>query len=360
MHNAIAIALSKDVMWSTHHAKQKGIEASQTSVAGTGTNTNTNTGPKQNESTTFSTAGVILFVRLRWTINAWNLFVLALFDLGATADTSSTASGNHTSLSRKENQTKVSQHESHTRRQYQKNNTYLGTRRRITTAGRGVTNVLVVASTVGVLNGVHGHTTDLGPFVTLDMVLVVGTTSLEKRLVKTTTTGNETDRCTGFVGDGLLHARWKADLGTASIFVVGHNDAVGTGSTSECTTISGAVFEVANDSTFGDLVQWKDVSNSDLGLGSAVHELTSVHTLGGKEVLLVVLEPVSVTEHNLCDWGTFGIHRQKPYAFRVGDTNGETDKQTTNDNTCYLWTQAHTISVQCNLPSKVHFTVRHS
>jgi len=58
-------------------------------------------------------------------------------------------------------------------------------------AGGGMTNVLVVTTTVGMLDWVHGDTTDLGPRVALDAVLVECTASLEHRLVDTATSGND-------------------------------------------------------------------------------------------------------------------------------------------------------------------------
>lgn len=54
------------------------------------------------------------------------------------------------------------------------------------------TNVLVVTTSVRMLNGVHGHTTNNWPAVALSLVLVVGTASLQDGLVDTTTTGNNT------------------------------------------------------------------------------------------------------------------------------------------------------------------------
>merc|ERR1719210_2135182 len=50
--------------------------------------------------------------------------------------------------------------------------------------------MLMVTTTVGMLDGVHGHTSDLRPAVPLDSVLVVRTTSLQHGLVDTTTTGH--------------------------------------------------------------------------------------------------------------------------------------------------------------------------
>ena len=52
--------------------------------------------------------------------------------------------------------------------------------------------MLMVTTTVGMLNGVHGHTSHNGPAVALSLVLVVRTTGLQDRLVDTTATSNDT------------------------------------------------------------------------------------------------------------------------------------------------------------------------
>lgn len=49
---------------------------------------------------------------------------------------------------------------------------------RVSRDGRGFTDMLVVTTTVGVVDGVHGNTTGLGPRVALDRELVLGTRGL--------------------------------------------------------------------------------------------------------------------------------------------------------------------------------------
>jgi hypothetical protein len=66
--------------------------------------------------------------------------------------------------------------------------------------------VLVVTTTVGVLHRVLGNTTNLGPAVPLDRVLVVGPTGLQERLVGTAAAGNDADLGPDRRGDRLLSA----------------------------------------------------------------------------------------------------------------------------------------------------------
>ena len=74
----------------------------------------------------------------------------------------------------------------------------------ITADGGGVTNVLVVTSSVGMFNRVHGHTTHLRPAVPLHAVLVVGVTSLQHRLLSPASSSNLTNHGTAAAWDNLL------------------------------------------------------------------------------------------------------------------------------------------------------------
>ena len=92
----------------------------------------------------------------------------ALLDLvGATAQTAGASSGDQTDLA---------------------------TRRTEAVLRRRVTNVLVVTTTVRVLDGVHGDTAHLRPRVTLGLVLVPRATCLQHWLVDAAAAGNDADR----------------------------------------------------------------------------------------------------------------------------------------------------------------------
>jgi hypothetical protein len=70
---------------------------------------------------------------------------------------------------------------------------------------------LVVTSSVGMLNRVHGHTTHLGPAVPLHTVLVVGVTSLQHGLLSPASTSDLTDHGTAAAGDDLLGTGGELD-----------------------------------------------------------------------------------------------------------------------------------------------------
>lgn len=126
---------------------------------------------------------------------------------------------------------------------------YLLTGGRIAADGRGVTDVLVVTTTVRVLDGVHGNTADLGPAVALDAVLVVRAAGLEDGLVDTATTGDDTNSGAGLGLDEHLAARGEADAGLASLLVLGDDGGVVTRRARELSAVTRASLDVADDGT---------------------------------------------------------------------------------------------------------------
>jgi hypothetical protein len=103
---------------------------------------------------------------------------------------------------------------------------------------RWETNVLVITSSVRMLDWILGHTSDLWPAVTLDTVLVVGTPCLEERLIGTSTSSDDSDLRTNSRGDSLLASGRKTKTGSAILVIVCHNDSKGTRSTGKGTTVA--------------------------------------------------------------------------------------------------------------------------
>merc|ERR1712224_1024201 len=98
------------------------------------------------------------------------------------------------------------------------NQTDLLTSRSLAGGGGGVTDVLMVTTTVRMLDGIHRGTTDLRPGVALDLELVVVVTGLEHRLLEATATSDDTDHGTCVGGHGLASTGWKTDTSLLAIF----------------------------------------------------------------------------------------------------------------------------------------------
>jgi len=184
------------------------------------------------------------------------------------------------------------------------NETDLLARGSIAADSRGVTNVLVITTTVGMLDGIHSNTTNLGPRVALDAVLVVTAACLEHGLFGTTTTSNLADHGTAVAADNLLLARGELDTGDVGIGVVCNDDGIVTRAAGHGTTVTSALLDVADDGTFRHGANGLDITDVEASTLSAVEVLSRVDTLGSNEELLLLLEANGVSEFNLGQGGT--------------------------------------------------------
>lgn len=77
-----------------------------------------------------------------------------------------------------------------------------------------------------------------------------------------------------------------------------NNGGITTGGSRESTSVTNLFFDVANNSTFGDSVDGKNVTDGDLSLQTAVNVLTGILTFSGDEVFFVSLVSVGISESN--------------------------------------------------------------
>mmetsp|Transcript_5248 Transcript_5248/g.15193 ORF Transcript_5248/g.15193 Transcript_5248/m.15193 type:complete len:222 (-) Transcript_5248:79-744(-) len=164
--------------------------------------------------------------------------------------------------------------------------------------------MLVVTTTVGMLYRVLCHTTNLGPAIALHGILVVSTTSLEKRLVGTAATSDNTNLGTNTRPHSLLATRGQTEASGALLLIVRDDDSKAARSTREGTTISLLGLNVAHNGSLGDNRKGKDVPDDELGLLTAVHKHACVHALGGDHELRIPLVTVRIAELDLGNRGT--------------------------------------------------------
>lgn len=167
-----------------------------------------------------------------------------------------------------------------------------------------VTNVLVVTTTMRMLNGVHGHTTHLGPAVSLHLVLVVGVSGLQHGLVDTATTCNDTNHSTGVAADGLSCTRGETDTRLQTIIAVADDGGVSPTGASKSTAVSSLLLNVGDNRTLRHPVEGKHVPHGKGRVLSAVNELASVHALDRNHAFLVEFVAVGIAEGDFGDGGT--------------------------------------------------------
>merc|ERR1719370_2503153 len=154
----------------------------------------------------------------------------------------------------------------------------------------------MVTTTVRMLDGIHGHTTNLGPRVPLSLVLEVGSAGLQQRLVDSPATGNDADHRAVAGRNRLLRSRWQFHFRPSHIRVVGDDGGVVAGSSGQFAAISQLLLQLADDGSLRHGADGHHVADGQRRLLAAVDELARVHALDGDEHLLALLEFVRISE----------------------------------------------------------------
>lgn len=173
-----------------------------------------------------------------------------------------------------------------------------------------MTDVLMVTTTVGMLDGVHGDTSDTGPVVALCLLAVPRVDSLEEGFVASLATGADADHGSAGALDGLPLTGGELDTGDPALVGVTDDDGGGAGRTGETSAVSHLGLDVGDDRTLGHDVDWENVADGEgrfiiikkkieLTLAAAVNELSGVHSFNGDEVLDSLLVAIGVPEGNL-------------------------------------------------------------
>lgn len=180
--------------------------------------------------------------------------------------------------------------------------------------GRGFSDMLMVTSSVRMVDGVHSNTTSTRPatkhvqsddhikkrkeiaLVTLGPEFVECSTSFEQRFIDPSTSGNNTDRRPRIPGDGLLRSTRQPNPRLIIVWRMSNDSRVIAGSPRQRSSISDLLLDIADDRTFGKAAHRQHVADGKRRLLAAIHKGTSVQTLGRDECFLAKFVPVRVTE----------------------------------------------------------------
>ena len=125
-----------------------------------------------------------------------------------------------------------------------------------------MTDVLMVTTTVRMLDGVHSDTSNSGPVALLGVRLVVGGVSSEKGLVSSLTASDDADHGSAATDDGLSHAGGESDSGLTAIFGVTDDDGGDTRGAGEHTTVTEFSLNIGDNGSLGHGVNGEDVADS--------------------------------------------------------------------------------------------------
>merc|ERR1719369_2071842 len=154
----------------------------------------------------------------------------------------------------------------------------------------------MVTTTVRMLDGIHGHTTNLRPRVPLSLVFEVSSAGLQQRLVDSSSTGDDADHRAVAGRNRLLRSRWQFHFRPSDIRVVGDDGGVVAGSSGQFATISQFLLQLADDGSLRHGADGHHVADGQRRLLAAVDELTRVHALDGDERLLALLKFVGISK----------------------------------------------------------------
>lgn len=161
--------------------------------------------------------------------------------------------------------------------------TDLTTVRCITTHCGRFADVLMVTTTMWMLNRIHGHTTHLRPAVSLCFVFVIRATSFQHWFVNTTTTSDQADHGTIARSDHFLRAGGQPDTSAIRIRIVSNHGGVISARARQLAAISHFLFDVADDGTFWHATDWQHVADLQTSTLTAMQRLASVHSFGCDE-----------------------------------------------------------------------------
>ena len=139
--------------------------------------------------------------------------------------------------------------------------------------------MLVVTSSVWMVNGVHGYSSYNRPHFSLGLELPVLGSCLQKRLFISSSSGNNSDHGSCFGVNGLSDTRGQFDSCLLAIFTLSNNSGVSARCSGELTFISISILDIADKSSFRDFSHWQYISDIQRCLASAVDVLSGVHSL---------------------------------------------------------------------------------
>jgi hypothetical protein len=156
--------------------------------------------------------------------------------------------------------------------------------------------MLMISTTVRMVDGIHSNTTSSGPRVSLDTVLVECTSGLQERFINTSSSSNNTNHASSSAGNNLLGTRWELQPCLSLVGIVTDDNDIVAGRTSQCTTITDFFLDVGDDGSFRHFTEGEDVANRQVCLFTSIDELASVHAFIGNESFGAEFIAVGISE----------------------------------------------------------------
>merc|ERR1719238_614866 len=134
--------------------------------------------------------------------------------------------------------------------------------------------MLMITTTVRVLNRIHRRAAHLWPRIALHPVLVELVPRLQHRLVHAATACHDADDSTASRWDRLTSARWQTNAALPPIIRMADDHARTATSSCKPATIGCFLLNHRDDGAFRHLPKWHHISYSQLSFCTAVHKLS--------------------------------------------------------------------------------------
>jgi len=167
-----------------------------------------------------------------------------------------------------------------------------------------VTNMLMITTTMRMLDGVHCNTSNSWPVLSLSLGLEPGVGCLQEWFICSLPSGTDSNHGSAVSLNSLSSSGWKTDSSLSAVIGVTNDDSWSAGGSGERSSISKFTFTVGDNGSFRHLIDWKNISNGEGCFWASIDELTCVHSFDSDEVLDSLLVSVCISECNLCEWCT--------------------------------------------------------
>jgi len=182
------------------------------------------------------------------------------------------------------------------------NETDFLTMRGISADSWGMTNMLLITTTMRMIYWIHSHTSNSWPASSLRFVFVMLASGLANWLVRSSTSSTNSYHSSAIAWNWSSATTWESDSGLSSIITVTNDNSWCSTGSCERSSVSCLSFTIWNNSSFRKKVHRQDISHGESSFGTSIDKLTSVHTFYCNEILSSMLVSVRISEHNSGKW----------------------------------------------------------
>ena len=143
--------------------------------------------------------------------------------------------------------------------------------------------MLMITPTMWMFHRILGHTTNFGPTIAFDGILVVGPSGLEQWLIRPTTAGHNANLRSHGTGHRLFAPRRESQSRGALVFIVRHHHGKGATAAGKGPAVAAVGFNVTDNGALRHGREGQDVADRETGFFAAVNELARVHAFGADE-----------------------------------------------------------------------------